>query len=155
MHVDYRIGKAIWDLTLALAVASIVLVWRRSTRTHIPLATLALVGFMNRSLPTTSDEDRKTMEADIAAMRAMMADPQYAPVARDVVPEPSGSEARGIRAMLKATEDMRSWMLSLAEEYRFGPGKEPRAAFSPAYLADAGRHPEVGDYYTWCPVSTP
>lgn len=147
LNLPSRLGEAMGSVVFACALVSVVMAWRRSTRRHIPLATLLVVVFTLFSPDSTRESDRRSMEADLAAMRGALEDPASAPKLASDAPWPSGSDARGLRAGRMIIQDQLGWMQSLAGSYRVGPGTEPEAWLSPAYLADAGRHPEVGDYY--------
>lgn len=141
----YRMGLASGSAGVALAVVGLGIGWRRSMRKHIPLGTLLLVVPLSMG-DSTRESDPQAMEADLVAIREMIQDPWATPADADRAYE-GGSTARSVRALRRAAEDLAGWMRSLAGDYGVDPDREPDEWLSNPYLADAGRHPEVGDYY--------
>ncbi len=147
LNLPYRLGEAMGSTMFACALVSVVLAWRRSTRKHIPLATLLVVLVAVVYPDSTRASDRESVEADLAAMNGMLDDSvRVSTVAADA-PWPAGSYARSVRATREASEDVRGWMDSLLAEYRIESVTDPEGWLSAPYLADAGRYPEVGDFY--------
>ena len=61
---------------------------------------------------------------------------------------PQGSRARAQWAKQRAGEDLQAYLDGRAASHGLGPNSLPAEWLSPAYMADAGRHPQVRDHFT-------
>lgn len=153
LSFDFKLGQALAEFTVVLALVTLLMAWHRSTRARIPPVTLLGVIALYW-LDSPGERDREVLQAEVAAMQSLLQDPW----AERGVPgdslQPAGSEAWTLRVTRKTLQDLAGWMRPLVAEYAAAPREAPGGWLSAAYLADAGRYPGVGRYFARCTTST-
>jgi hypothetical protein len=134
------IGGGLGAVLGTYLLAAAILWWSTRTRRFIPgtAFVFALVTSLD-DLPVPDAMDRTGAPA--AAVQALAEHPENAP-------PPQGSKARSQWAMQRAGEDMAAHRLTRAASHGLDLGTAPAGWLSAAYMADAGTHPQVHDYFT-------
>ena len=138
------VGAGFGALLVSFTLAALLMGWRRSTRRLMPgtACVIAILSFLGRTGREAAETDTQ-----ISALRQWTASPDLSTIPKSD-PPPKAHDARVVWARRKALQDIADHERVLEESHGIDPQTAPAAWLTAPYLADAGKHPEVREYFT-------